>query len=87
MKKKNLRTIAREITLHEGLARSAGGIAQTKEFLALMGIRWRGMDEEEALAEFRCLRARGGLLSQHLHRLQEDCGSLAELEGTLPEED
>ena len=62
--KTNLNTLAQELTVAEGLGQSLS-IGQVKEVLALLGIRWRNMPMEDAMAEISCLMERGGKLSEH----------------------
>lgn len=64
MKKVNLNDLAHQVTLMEGL-NSEQSVAQIKETIALLGIRWRSLSEEEALDEFRNIRERAGSSSEH----------------------
>ena len=60
----NLNEVAAAITRVEGLS-DEQNITETKEFLAVLGLRWRGMSEADALAEFEAIRSRAGLSSTH----------------------
>ena len=60
----NLNQLATEIAIQEGLSFGVG-VAQVKEILALLGIRWRNMPLEDAMVEINCLISRGGKLSEH----------------------
>ena len=60
----NLNEVAIALTRVEGLA-SNQNVTDTKEFLAVLGLRWRAMPVEDALAEFAAIRDRAGLGSDH----------------------
>ena len=72
----NLNLLAFDIARQEGLRRGIG-IAQVKEVLALLGIRWRNMDLESAMIEINCLLSRGGKLSEHKARMLAEAESEA----------
>jgi hypothetical protein len=61
----NLNEVAIALTQAEGLA-SNQNVTDTKEFLAVLGLRWRAMPIDEALAEFEAIRERAGLGSAHV---------------------
>ena len=60
----NLNEVAVALTAAEGLANSQN-VTATKEFLAVLGLRWRAMSDADALAEFEAIRSRAGLGSAH----------------------
>ena len=60
----NLNEVAVALTRVEGLAANQN-IADTKEFLAVLGLRWRALHIDEALAEFVAIRERDRLGSEH----------------------
>lgn len=60
----NLNDLARDITIMEGLEQNQS-VAQVKETLGLLGIRWRSMPLDEAIQEFECILERAGALSSH----------------------
>lgn len=78
----NLRTLANELSRQEGLKRSAGGVAQMSETLALLGLRWRAMPAEQAIREVSCIINRAGQLSEHAQALELD---VCELDGHVPD--
>lgn len=55
----NLNDLARDLTLMEGKEKSLN-IGDTKELLAVLGERWRGMSVDAALLEFAAIRDRAG---------------------------
>ena len=61
----NLNTLAEELTHVEGLAEELS-IAQIKEILSILGIRWRTMRENEAFQEFRAILEKAGKYSKHI---------------------
>jgi hypothetical protein len=60
----NLNDLAKELTEVEGLLQEQS-ISDTKEFIAVLGMRWRDMPREDALKEFEAICERGGLHSEH----------------------
>lgn len=60
----DLRALASEIAEKEGLGASVN-VAQVAEIIGIIGARWRSMPEQEALTEFRSIRERAGVRSQH----------------------
>ncbi len=75
--KANLNELAADISRQEGLARGVG-VAQVKEVLALLGIRWRNMPLEDAMIEINCLVTRGGKLSEHKRKMLLEASEEAE---------
>lgn len=67
----NLNKLAKEITVMEGLKQSLS-IAQVKEVIALLGIRWRKMiadkEEDRMDNEIDLIILRAGEESEHLER-------------------
>lgn len=59
----NLNKLSAELTIEEGLKESSS-IGQTKEFLALLGKRWREMSPEDFLAEATAIKDRAGRKSR-----------------------
>lgn len=64
MRKTNLNTLARDLTLNENLKKSLS-IAQVKEILALLGLRWRNLPTEDFLFEVDLILKNAGKSSQH----------------------
>lgn len=60
----NLNEIMRELAKKEGLTQNQP-VAQVKEVIALLGLRWREMSDEQAQAEFEAIKNRAGLNSRH----------------------
>ncbi len=60
----NLNDVAVDLTLREGLEDSQN-ITSIKEFLAVLGQRWREIGPEAAQAEFEAIVARAGTSSAH----------------------
>lgn len=61
----NLNILANELTYVEGLAEDLS-VAQIKEILAILGIRWRTMSEHEAFKEFQAILNKAGKYSRHI---------------------
>lgn len=65
----NLNILANELTYVEGLAEELS-VGQIKEILAILGIRWRSMSEDEAFKEFQAILKKAGKYSKHI-KLQD----------------
>ena len=61
----NLNILANELTYVEGLAEELS-VGQIKEILAILGIRWRSMSEDEAFKEFQAILKKAGKYSRHI---------------------
>lgn len=60
----DLNKLAKELTEMEGLKESCT-VAQVKEIIALLGIRWRTMDYSVVMTEVEAILQRAGNQSQH----------------------